>query len=75
VDAPTVATKAGHSRKSTTLDKYSHATKIADEKAVQVLDGILSPKNIMPIRRRIIHLNPRKKVQLQFNTCVKNSNN
>ena len=64
VDVTTVAAKAGHSRTSTTLDIYTHATKIADEKSVQVLDGILSPKNIMPIRRRIIHLNPRKKVQL-----------
>ena len=44
VDVRTVASKAGHSRTSTTLDIYSHALQAYDEKATAVIDEILTPK-------------------------------
>jgi len=44
VDIRTVASKAGHSRTSTTLDIYSHALQAYDEKATAVIDEILTPK-------------------------------
>jgi len=45
VDVRTVASKAGHSRTSTTLDIYSHALQAYDEKATAVIDEILTPKD------------------------------
>jgi len=44
VDVRTVASKAGHSRTSTTLDIYSHALQAYNEKATAVIDEILTPK-------------------------------
>ena len=44
VDVRTVASKAGHSRTSTTLDIYSHVLQAYDEKATAVIDEILTPK-------------------------------
>jgi len=44
VDVRTVASKAGHSRTSTTLDIYSHALQAYDEKATVVIDEILTPQ-------------------------------
>jgi len=44
VDVRTVASKAGHSRTSTTLDIYSHALQSYDEKATAVIDEVLTPK-------------------------------
>ena len=44
VDIRTVASKAGHSRTSTTLDLYSHAIQANEEKAAAVIDSVLTPK-------------------------------
>lgn len=44
VDIRTVASKAGHSRTSTTLDIYSHALQAYDEKATAVIDEVLTPE-------------------------------
>lgn len=47
VDIRTVASKAGHSRTSTTLDIYSHALQAYEEKATAVIDEILTPKSLV----------------------------
>jgi len=37
----TVSYRAGHAQTSTTANIYSHAIRTADEKAAEVLDGIM----------------------------------
>ena len=44
VDLRTVSKRLGHSNMSTTANIYTHAVKSADERAAEVLQDILKPK-------------------------------
>jgi integrase len=42
IDIPTVSRWAGHSRKSTTLDTYSHSSKTIDKRPAEALEKVLA---------------------------------
>ncbi len=44
----TVSYRAGHAQTSTTSNIYSYAIRTADDKAAEVLEGILSGRNEQP---------------------------